>query len=215
MNKLILSNSTRPMLRIDLIRGSMNRSGASLISIRTASSASSSIASTNNLSMRHIMLEDRYGAHNYHPLPVVLKKGAGVKVYDVENKEYYDFLSAYSAVNQGHCHPKIIGALIEQAQTLTLTSRAFHNNVLGEYSEFITNYFGYDRVLPMNTGVEGGETAIKLARRWGYDVKEIPDGMAQILFAKKNFWGRTLAAISSSDDVSAGCLSLRILSTYG
>jgi len=202
MNKLILSNSARPIFRIDLIRGSMNRSEASLI-IRNASSASSSIASTNNLSMRHIMLEDRYGAHNYHPLPVVLKKGAGVKVYDVDNKEYYDFLSAYSAVNQGHCHPKIIGALIEQAQTLTLTSRAFHNNVLGEYSEFITKYFGYDRVLPMNTGVEGGETAIKLARRWGYDIKEIPDGMAQILFAKKNFWGRTLAAISSSDDQSA------------
>jgi 4-aminobutyrate aminotransferase-like enzyme len=170
---------------------------------RGASSVSSTTDASNmSSSMRFIALEDKYGAHNYHPLPVVLSRGSGVKVYDVEGNEYYDFLSAYSAVNQGHCHPKIVNALIQQAQTLTLTSRAFHNDVLGEYAEFITNYFGYDRVLPMNTGVEGGETAIKLARRWGYDIKEIPDGAAQILFAKKNFWGRTLAAISSSDDVS-------------
>lgn len=150
-----------------------------------------------------IALEDKYGAHNYHPLPVVLVKGEGVKVYDIDGKEYFDFLSAYSAVNQGHCHPKIIGALVDQAQKLTLTSRAFHNDCLGEYSEFVTNYFGYDRVLPMNTGVEGGETAIKLARRWGYDVKGIPDNEARVLFAGNNFWGRTLAAISSSSDPTA------------
>lgn len=148
-------------------------------------------------------LEDKYGAHNYHPLPVVISKGRGTKMWDIDGKEYFDFLSAYSAVNQGHCHPKIIGALIEQAQELTLTSRAFHNDVLGEYSEFITNYFGMDRVLPMNTGVEGGETAIKLARRWGYDVKGIPKNQARVIFANQNFWGRTLAAISSSNDPTA------------
>ena len=128
---------------------------------------------------------------------------AGTRVTDIEGNTYFDFLSAYSAVNQGHCHPKIIGALIEQAQKLTLTSRAFHNDALGQYSEFITNYFGYDRVLPMNTGVEGGETAIKLARRWGYDVKGIPPNQAKVLFANHNFWGRTLAAVSSSSDPSA------------
>lgn len=150
-----------------------------------------------------IMLEDKHGAHNYHPLPVVLSSGKGVKLYDVDGKEYFDFLSAYSAVNQGHCHPKIIQALVDQASKLTLTSRAFHNDCLGEYSEFVTSYFGYDRVLPMNTGVEGGETAIKLARRWGYDVKGIPEGKARVLFAGNNFWGRTLAAISSSDDPTA------------
>eukprot|EP00957_Ditylum_brightwellii_P101097 7704847-Ditylum_brightwellii.AAC.1 len=123
-------------------------------------------------------LEDRYGAHNYHPLPVVRARGEGTKVYDVDGKTYYDFLSAYSAVNQGHCHPKIIDALVEQAKKLTLTSRAFHNDCLGEYVEFITSFFGYDRILPMNTGVEGGETAVKLARRWGYDVKGIPPNKA-------------------------------------
>jgi ornithine--oxo-acid transaminase len=148
-------------------------------------------------------LEDKYGAHNYHPLPVVLKKGINTKVWDVNGKEYYDFLSAYSAVNQGHCHPKIIDALVEQARELTLTSRAFHNDILGEYSEYITEYFGMDRVLPMNTGVEGGETAVKLARRWGYDVKGIPHNEARVLFANNNFWGRTLAAISSSNDPTA------------
>lgn len=150
-----------------------------------------------------IALEHKYGANNYHPLPVVLCKGRNTKVWDVNGKEYFDFLSAYSAVNQGHCHPKIINALIEQAQELTLTSRAFHNDVLGEYSEFITQYFGMDRVLPMNTGVEGGETAVKLARRWGYDVKGIPHNQARVLFANQNFWGRTLAAISSSNDPTA------------
>ena len=147
-----------------------------------------------------IRLEAQYGAHNYHPLPVVLAKGLGAKVWDVEGKEYFDFLSAYSAVNQGHCHPRILKALTDQASRLTLTSRAFHNDVLGEYEQFITTLFGYDKVLPMNTGVEGGETANKLARKWGYEHKGIPENQAKIIFAKGNFWGRTLAAISSSDD---------------
>ena len=147
-----------------------------------------------------IQLEDKYGAHNYHPLPVVLSKGEGIYLWDCEGKRYFDFLSAYSAVNQGHCHPKIIKALNDQASVLTLTSRAFHNNILGEYEKFITDLFGYDKVLPMNTGVEGGETANKLARKWGYLKKGIPENEAKIIFAKGNFWGRTLAAISSSDD---------------
>ena len=150
-----------------------------------------------------IALEGKYGAHNYHPLPVVLSKGEGVYVWDVDGKKYFDFLSAYSAVNQGHCHPKIIEALTKQASTLTLTSRAFHNNILGEYEQFISKLFGYDKVLPMNTGVEGGETANKLARKWGYTKKKIPTNKARIIFAKGNFWGRTLAAISSSDDPSS------------
>lgn len=147
-----------------------------------------------------IELEAQFGAMNYHPLPVVLSRGEGVFLFDVEGKRYYDFLSAYSAVNQGHCHPKILKALNEQAAKLTLTSRAFHNDVLGAYEKYITEYFGYDRVLPMNTGVEGGETAVKLCRRWGYDVKGIPENKAKIIFAEGNFWGRTLSAISSSTD---------------
>ena len=147
-----------------------------------------------------IQLEDRYGAKNYHPLPVVLARGEGVFLYDVEGKKYYDFLSAYSAVNQGHCHPKILQALNDQASQLTLTSRAFHNDVLGSYEKYITEYFGYDRVLPMNTGVEGGETAVKLCRKWAYEVKGIPADQAKIIFATGNFWGRTLSAISSSTD---------------
>ena len=147
-----------------------------------------------------IDLELKFGAHNYHPLPVVLERGEGVYVWDVEGKRYFDFLSAYSAVNQGHCHPHIISALEKQSKMLTLTSRAFHNNVLGQYEEFITKLFKYDKVLPMNTGVEGGETANKLARKWGYLKKNIPEDKARIIFAKGNFWGRTLAAISSSDD---------------
>jgi len=151
----------------------------------------------------YLQLEEQYGAHNYHPLPVVLEKGAGVFLWDVDGKRYYDFLSGYSAVNQGHCHPKIIASLIEQAQKLTLTSRAFHNNLLGEYAKFITDYFGYDKVLPMNTGVEGGETAIKLARRWAYTKKGVAENKAKIIFAEGNFWGRTLAAISSSNDPSS------------
>ena len=150
-----------------------------------------------------IKIEHLYGAHNYHPLPVVLKRGEGVYLWDVEGKKYYDFLSAYSAVNQGHCHPKIISALIDQSKELTLTSRAFHNNVLGEYEKFITKFFGYDKVLPMNTGVEGGETAIKLARKWGYEIKKIPKNKAKIIFVEGNFWGRTLGAISSSTDPSS------------
>ena len=150
-----------------------------------------------------INLEYKYGAHNYHPLPVVLEKGEGVYLWDVEGKKYFDFLSAYSAVNQGHCHPKIISALIDQSKKLTLTSRAFHNNVLGQYEKFITDFFDYDKVLPMNTGVEGGETAIKLARKWGYEVKKIPTDSAKIIFVEGNFWGRTLGAISSSTDPSS------------
>ncbi|CAK9059872.1 Ornithine aminotransferase [Durusdinium trenchii] len=147
-----------------------------------------------------IDLEDNHGAHNYHPLPVVLCKGSGTRVWDIDGKCYFDFLSAYSAVNQGHCHAKILGALTEQAQKLTLTSRAFHNDALGEYCKFVTEYFGFERLLPMNTGVEAAETAIKLARRWGYDVKKIPEGEAQVIFASGNFWGRTIAAISTSED---------------
>ncbi len=147
-----------------------------------------------------IALEDRYGAHNYHPLPVVLSKGRGVHVWDVEGKQYYDFLSAYSAVNQGHCHPRIVDAMVAQAHKLTLTSRAFHNDVLGRFEQYITDYFGYDRVLPMNTGVEGGETAIKLTRKWGYLNKAIPTNQAKIVFVTNNFWGRTMAAISASTD---------------
>ena len=152
---------------------------------------------------KYIALEDQFGAHNYHPVPVVLEKGEGVFLYDVDGKRYFDFLSGYSAVNQGHCHPAIIKALTDQAQKLTLTSRAFYNNLLGEYEKYITEYFGYEKVLPMNTGVEGGETAIKLARRWGYTVKGIPENQAKVIFAQGNFWGRTLAAISSSTDPSS------------
>ena len=147
-----------------------------------------------------MQLENNFGAHNYHPLPVVLDRGEGVFVWDCEGNKFYDFLSAYSAVNQGHCHPKIIDALINQSKKLTLTSRAFYNSELGPYEKYICNLFGYDKVLPMNTGVEGGETSNKLARKWGYLKKGIPENKARIIFAKGNFWGRTLAAISSSDD---------------
>jgi len=150
-----------------------------------------------------IDLEDKYGAHNYHPLPVVLAKGKGVFMWDVEGKRYYDFLSAYSAVNQGHCHPRIVGALIEQAQTLELTSRAFYNNVLGSYEKFITEYFGYQRVLPMNSGAEGDETALKLTRKWGYMVKGIPEDKAKIICCQNNFHGRTITVISMSNDPDA------------
>ena len=145
-------------------------------------------------------LEHKYGAHNYHPLEVVIAKGKGVWVWDVEGKKYLDFLSAYSAVNQGHCHPKIINTLIEQAQTLTLTSRAFYNDVLGEYEKYVTELFGYDKVLPMNTGVEGDETAVKLARKWAYDVKGIKKYEAKIIVANENFHGRTMIAVSASTD---------------
>ena len=147
-----------------------------------------------------IDVENKYGAHNYHPLPVVLSKGEGINVWDVDGNKYFDFLSAYSAVNQGHCHPKIVSALIGQAEKLQLTSRAFYTDALGEYAEYITSLFGYDKVLPMNTGVEGGETALKLCRKWAYKVKGIEKNKAKILFAEGNFWGRTLAACSTSTD---------------
>jgi len=150
-----------------------------------------------------IDLEDKYGAHNYHPIPVVLARGKGVHVWDVEGKQYFDFLSAYSAVNQGHCHPYIIDALKKQADRLTLTSRAFYNDKLGVFEQYITRLLGYDKVLPMNTGVEGGETAIKLAKKWGYEKKGIPEDQARIIFAANNFWGRTQAAISASTDPSS------------
>jgi ornithine--oxo-acid transaminase len=151
----------------------------------------------------YIALEEKYGAHNYHPLPVVIERGQGVYLYDVEGKQYFDFLSGYSAVNQGHCHPAIIAAMTEQASKLTLTSRAFYNNQLGEYEQFITQFFGYQKVLPMNTGVEAGETAVKLARRWAYEKKGVAQNEAIILFPEGNFWGRTIAAISSSSDPSS------------
>jgi len=151
----------------------------------------------------YLALEEQYGAHNYHPLPVVLSRGEGVFVWDVDDKRYYDFLSGYSAVNQGHCHPRIIATLIEQAQRLTLTSRAFHSDLLGEYAAFITQFFGYDKVLPMNTGVEAVETALKLCRRWGYTVKGIPEGKAKIITCANNFHGRTLNVISFSTDPAA------------
>lgn len=162
-------------------------------------------ASTDFLSKTqyYLELEEKYSAHNYHPLPVVLDKGEGVLVWDVEGKRYFDFLSGYSAVNQGHCHPKIIASLIEQAQKLTLTSRAFHSDLFGEYAKFITEFFGYDRVLPMNTGVEAVETAIKLARKWAYEVKGIKDSEAKIIVCENNFHGRTSTVISFSSDPSA------------
>mmetsp|Transcript_65097 Transcript_65097/g.152387 ORF Transcript_65097/g.152387 Transcript_65097/m.152387 type:complete len:436 (-) Transcript_65097:136-1443(-) len=172
-----------------------------LVAARTA--ASRRLMTLSPAQQAIIQTEEKYGAHNYHPLPVVLSQGRGTKLWDVDGKEYFDFLSAYSAVNQGHCHPKIIGALQEQAQKLTLTSRAFHNDALGEYCKFATEFFGFERLLPMNTGVEAGETAIKLARRWGYDVKKIASGKARVVFANGNFWGRTIAAISTSDDPSS------------
>jgi ornithine--oxo-acid transaminase len=160
-------------------------------------------ASISDRTRHFIELEERWGAHNYHPLPVVLERGKGVHLWDVDGKQYLDFLSGYSAVNQGHCHPTIIASLQAQATRLTLTSRAFHNNLLGEYEAYITRLFGYDKMLPMNTGVEGGETAIKLARRWAYTKKSVPDNQAIIVFVEGNFWGRTLAAISSSNDPSS------------
>lgn len=151
----------------------------------------------------YMQLEHEHGAHNYHPLPVVLERGLGVHLWDVQGKQYYDFLSGYSAVNQGHCHPKIVNALVEQAGKLTLTSRAFYSNLLGEYERYITAYFGYDKVLPMNSGVEAVETALKLARRWGYRVKGVPDGQAKIVVCRENFHGRTSTVISFSTDPSS------------
>ena len=158
---------------------------------------------TKMTSQDYINKEDKYGAHNYHPLPVVLEKAEGVYVWDVDGKQYYDFLSAYSAVNQGHCHPKIVNAMIEQAKQLTLTSRAFYNSVLGEYEEYITKYFGFDKVLPMNTGAEADETAIKLARKWGYMKKGIAEDQAKIVCCNENFHGRTITIVSMSTDPDA------------
>jgi ornithine--oxo-acid transaminase len=149
---------------------------------------------------RLVGLEGKYGAHNYAPVPVVISRGRGVHLWDVDGKQYYDFLSAYSAVNQGHCHPKIVDALVDQARELTLTSRAFYNNVLGEAEKFITETFGYQRVLMMNSGAEAVETAFKLARRWAYEVKKVPHNQAKILFAENNFHGRTMTAVSASTD---------------
>lgn len=151
----------------------------------------------------YIDTEEKHGAHNYHPLPVVLSRGKGAKVWDVEGKEFFDFLSGYSAVNQGHCHPEIIKALTEQAQQLTLTSRAFHSDKMAGYTKYITSYFGYDKVLPMNTGVEAVETALKLARKWGYDVKRVKEGQAKIITVEGNFHGRTINVISFSTDDTA------------
>lgn len=161
-----------------------------------------SVLEKNNAS-EAISLEDKFGAHNYHPLPVVLSRGEGVYVWDTEGKRYYDFLSAYSAVNQGHCHPKIINALVNQAQTLTLTSRAFYNDKLGKYEEFVTQYFGFDKVLPMNTGAEAVETAIKICRKWAYEKNGIPENEAQIIVCDGNFHGRTTTIISFSNDENA------------
>lgn len=161
------------------------------------------ISSYSDKTRHYLELEEKYGAHNYHPLPVVLQRGLGVHVWDVDGKRYYDFLSGYSALNQGHNHPKIIDAMMEQAQQLTLTSRAFYNSQLGEYAQFITSFFGYDKVLPMNTGVEAVETAIKLCRRWGYEVKRIPDNNAKIIVCADNFHGRTSTVISFSTDPSS------------
>jgi len=159
-----------------------------------------SIINMSDKTQYYLNLEEKYGAHNYHPLPVVLSRGEGVFVWDVDGKRYYDFLSGYSAVNQGHCHPAIVNTLIEQAQKLTLTSRAFHSDLLGDYAQFITKYFGYDKVLPMNTGVEAVETAIKLARRWGYEKKSIEENKAIIVVCTQNFHGRTSTVISFSSD---------------
>ena len=162
------------------------------------------MSTTTKLSSKELIaIEDRYGAHNYHPLPVVLERGEGVHVWDVEGKRYYDFLSAYSAVNQGHCHPKILEALNKQASVLTLTSRAFHNDKLGPYEKYMSEYFNYDKILPMNTGVEAVETALKLCRKWAYEVKGIPSNEAKIIFVEGNFHGRTMAVISGSVDPSS------------
>ncbi|ETE60437.1 Ornithine aminotransferase, mitochondrial [Ophiophagus hannah] len=193
----MLSKLTHPQCLAVLRRG-----------IHTSASSATSVATKKTVqgppSSDYIFeREAKYGAHNYHPLPVALEKGKGVYLWDVEGKKYFDFLSSYSAVNQGHCHPKIIAALKSQCEKLTLTSRAFYNDVLGEYEEYITKMFKYNKVLPMNTGVEAGETACKLARKWAYTVKGIPKYKAKIVFAAGNFWGRTLSAISSSTDPSS------------
>ena len=200
---------------LTLIHGAINNKMIPRIAKKTLTPAASlycrslgsiatqaSVATVSKNTQAVFDLENKHGAHNYGPLPVSLCKGKGVHVWDVDGKRYYDFLSAYSAVNQGHCHPKIIKALKDQADILTLTSRAFYSDTLGMYAEYVTKLFGYDKVLPMNTGVEGGETALKLARKWAYLKKRVPDGQAKVVFAENNFWGRTLAACSSSSDPS-------------
>ncbi|XP_017494354.1 PREDICTED: ornithine aminotransferase, mitochondrial-like [Rhagoletis zephyria] len=191
--------ASSPLVQQNLVRSVTSSSSASS-RLATASAA----AKGQQLSSQDIFeREDKYGAHNYHPLPVALAKGKGVYVWDVEGKQYYDFLSAYSAVNQGHCHPRIVATLQAQAEILTLTSRAFYNNVLGEFEEYITKLFGYEKFLPMNTGVEACESAVKVARRWAYDVKGVPENQAKVLFVEDNFWGRSLAAVSASTDPSS------------
>eukprot|EP00730_Choanoeca_flexa_P001146 TRINITY_DN10500_c0_g1_i1.p1 TRINITY_DN10500_c0_g1~~TRINITY_DN10500_c0_g1_i1.p1 ORF type:complete len:441 (+),score=128.25 TRINITY_DN10500_c0_g1_i1:49-1371(+) len=181
------------------LRRLMQTPAVNALRMRSAEAAVEPLQETEN--SKHFMSkEDKFGAHNYHPLPVVLAKGDGIFVWDVDGKRYFDFLSAYSAVNQGHCHPRIINALIEQAQSMTLTSRAFYNDKLGEFEEYASNLFGYDKFLPMNTGVEAWETGVKLARKWGYEVKGIPENQAKVIFAEDNFHGRTMAAVSASTD---------------
>lgn len=184
--------------------GSRGVSTRGAVAAGASSAAQEAPPATPGLSTPEVIArEAKFGAHNYHPLPVAISRAQGVFMWDVEGKKYYDFLSAYSAVNQGHSHPRILAALQDQASVLTLTSRAFYNNVLGEYEEFVTSLFGYDKLLPMNTGVEAGETACKISRKWGYEVKGIPPNQAKIVFARNNFWGRTLSAISSSTDPTA------------
>ncbi|XP_022200219.2 ornithine aminotransferase, mitochondrial [Nilaparvata lugens] len=183
--------------------GRLLQSSSSFKSLLKLTQNGESVVKRSLTSQEVFSREDKYGAHNYHPLPAAICKAQGVYMWDVEGKRYFDFLSAYSAVNQGHCHPKIVKALQEQSEKLTLVSRAFYSDVLGEYEEYITGVFGYDKLLPMNTGVEGGETACKLARKWAYEVKKVPENKARILFANGNFWGRTLAAVSSSTDPSS------------
>eukprot|EP01096_Ripella_sp_DP13-Kostka_P009813 TRINITY_DN3781_c0_g1_i1.p1 TRINITY_DN3781_c0_g1~~TRINITY_DN3781_c0_g1_i1.p1 ORF type:complete len:536 (+),score=214.81 TRINITY_DN3781_c0_g1_i1:242-1609(+) len=176
----------------------VSRSQTTLSNRLFFSSTSESFGGSKPSAQDYIDMEEKHGAHNYHPLPVVLAKGTGAVVEDVEGKTYLDFLSAYSAVNQGHCHPRLVEVVRQQVGTLTLTSRAFHNNYLGPYAKFMHEAFGYDKVLPMNSGVEGGETAVKIARKWAYEVKGVPSNQATVLFANNNFWGRSIAACSSS-----------------
>lgn len=177
--------------------------GVSTLGSKRAMGSSTALKTTSAATTKAIDLEFAKSAHNYHPIPVVINRAKGIYMWDIEGKRYMDFLAAYSAVNQGHCHPRIVNVLKSQAEILTLTSRAFHNDAFGPFAEYITNLLGYDKVLPMNTGVEAGETAIKLARKWAYKVKGVPKNQAKVVFAKENFWGRTLAAVSSSTDPSS------------
>lgn len=206
MNANILKRTTNcEILNLKNFVANTSTTAKSTANVSKAASIKSSYVVKNKIgekSEKIFQREDKYGAHNYHPLPVAISKAKGVFMYDVEGNRYFDYLSAYSSVNQGHCHPKIIKALQDQAEQVTLTSRAFYNTNLGEYEEYVTKLFNYDKVLPMNTGVEAGETSIKLARKWGYNVKKIEKNQAVVLFAAENFWGRTLSAVSSSTDPS-------------